>query len=48
MTWQKIGGPVTPPEPWLTTLADPWRGGPPTPGVREGLADLTGRLRPWV
>ncbi|MBP1807176.1 acetoin utilization protein AcuC [Rubellimicrobium aerolatum] len=50
LRWDRRGGgrPVTPPEPWVTTLADPWRGGPPTEGVAERLRDLSDRLRAWA
>ncbi len=50
LVWQRRGGgrPVEPPEEWVTTLADPWRGGAPTEGVAEGLAMLRGRVGAWV
>ena len=46
LRWDRRGGgrPVAPPEAWLTTLADPWRGGPPTEGVPARVARLRARL----
>lgn len=45
LTWERRGGgrEVAPEEGWVTTLEDPWRGGPPTEGVAERLARLRGR-----
>jgi acetoin utilization protein AcuC len=50
LRWERRGGgrAVEPPEEWVTTLADPWRGGAPSEGVAERVADLAGRLRAWV
>jgi acetoin utilization protein AcuC len=50
LNWQRRGGGrlVEPPEEWVTTLADPWRGGPPTEGVAERVAVLRERLRAWA
>lgn len=50
LLWQRRGGRrlVEPPEEWVTTLADPWRGGLPTEGVVERVAVLRERLKVWV
>ncbi|EYD74991.1 Deacetylase [Rubellimicrobium mesophilum DSM 19309] len=50
LRWQRRGGGswVTPPEEWVTTLADPWRGGGPTEGVAERVEFLAARLRAWA
>jgi acetoin utilization protein AcuC len=50
LRWDRRGGgrEVEPPEEWVTTLEDPWRGGVPTEGVAERVAVLRGRLRVWA
>ncbi len=50
LTWRRQGGgrEIVPSEPWVTTLADPWRGGPPGEGVAERVTDLAARLRAWA
>jgi acetoin utilization protein AcuC len=50
LRWERRGGgrAVAPEEGWVTTIEDPWRGGPPTDGVAERLALLRGRLASWV
>ncbi len=50
LRWERRGGgrAVDPSEDWITTLADPWRGGTPGEGVAASVADLAGRLRVWV
>jgi acetoin utilization protein AcuC len=50
LRWERRGGgrAVAPEEDWVTTLADPWRGGSPSEGVAERVAALRGRLRAWV
>ena len=50
LAWQRRGGgrPVEPPREWVTTLADPWRGGAPTEGVTERVSFLRERMRAWV
>lgn len=46
LRWERRGGgrAVEPPEGWVTTLEDPWRGGAPTAGVAERVRALRGRL----
>ncbi|TNC70989.1 acetoin utilization protein AcuC [Rubellimicrobium roseum] len=50
LRWDRRGGgrAVEPPEAWVTTLADHWRGGAPTEGVAGRLAEISGRLRAWT
>ncbi len=50
LKWERRGGgrSVIPPEDWVTTLADPWRGGPAREDVATGLTRLSGRLRAWA
>jgi acetoin utilization protein AcuC len=50
LRWERRGGgrAVDPPEEWVTTLEDSWRGGPATEGVAERVAALGGRLRAWA
>ena len=45
LSWEDRGRARLPSEGWLTTLADPDRGGPPTPGVAERVQALAARLR---
>lgn len=45
LRWDGPARPRVPPEAWLTTLADPWRGGRPAEGLEARLARLAGRLR---
>lgn len=47
LRWQRPGQgrAVEPPEAWVTTLADPWRGGAPTGDVPDRVARLAARLR---
>ncbi len=49
LRWERRGGgrAVEPPEEWVTTLEDPWRGGSPTDGVAERVALLRNRLETW-
>ena len=46
LRWQRPGHgrEVEPPEAWVTTLADPWRGGAPTGDVSRRIARLAARL----
>jgi acetoin utilization protein AcuC len=46
LRWEGRGG-RPPQEAWLTTLADPPRGGPPTEGLAPRLSALAARLAPW-
>ncbi len=45
LRWEGPVRPKVPPEDWLTTLEDPWRGGPPADGLEARLDALAGRLR---
>jgi acetoin utilization protein AcuC len=44
LVWQRHSRRLMPEPYWTTTLADPWRGGPPTNGVGAALDHLTTRL----
>ena len=48
LVWQGRTRMKVPPEPWVTTLRDPPRGGAIGEHVRARLAALTARLRAWV
>jgi acetoin utilization protein AcuC len=50
LRWERRGGgrAVVPEDGWVTTLADPWRGGAASEGVAERVAALAGRLKAWA
>lgn len=50
LRWARRGGgrAVEPPEGWVTTLADPWRGGVATEGLDGRIRELRARLAVWV
>ena len=50
LRWERRGSgrAVAPEDAWVTTLADPWRGGAVSEGVAERVAFLGARLRVWA